>query len=69
MENERLKAIKFDVLIQYIASMENSMGSQAATEFEQGFDKACQIIASFASALEDMELYTHKEGILNDFRM
>ena len=67
---ERLKAIKFDVLVQYIASMENSMGSQAGTEFEQGFDKACEIIACFASALEDMELYVEKkEDILNDFRM
>ena len=67
---EHLKAIKFDVLVQYIASMENSMGPEVCTEFEQGFDKACSVIAGFASALEDMELCTkQKEGILNDFRM
>lgn len=53
---ERLKAIKYEVLTEYIESMASCIGRPEASEFEQGFDKACDVISSFAKSLESMEL-------------
>lgn len=53
---ERLKAIKYEVLTDYIESMASCIGRPEATEFEQGFDKACDVISSFAKTLDNIKL-------------